>query len=104
MKTTPSFAYVLGVKMAADMNKIEVEGRDPDGSLASLLAYLAAIGNIGHSFSIDVDPDNKEYRHSFGWDGDGADYIDSIKVDGKMVKWDDDKKRAVPKHAPKKKS
>lgn len=52
---------------------------DPDKRLKSLLDYIQKTGNIGHSFDIVVDPDNKETTKKFGWDGDGADSIKDIK-------------------------
>ncbi len=68
---------------------IEIECNDTEGSLVKLLAYIMRTGNIGHSFDIVVDPDMKEYRMNFGWDGDGADNIRSIKLNGKKVEFKD---------------
>jgi hypothetical protein len=70
-------------------NVIEIECNDTEGSLIRLLTYIMRTGNIGHSFDIIVDPDNKEYKMSFGWDGDGADSIRNIKVNGKKVGFKD---------------
>ena len=70
-------------------NVIEIECNDSEGSLARLLTYIMRTGNIGHSFDIVVDPDNKEHKMSFGWDGDGADRIRNIKLDGKKVDFKD---------------
>lgn len=79
-------------------NIIEIECRDTEGELARLLTYIMRTGNIGHSFDIVVDPDMSDYKMSFGWDGDGADRIRSIKVDGKKIKFEDvfekDKKKS----------
>ena len=69
-------------------SKIEIECYD-SGKLAKLLTYIKRTGNIGHSFDIVVDPDNKEHKMSFGWDGDGSDSISSIKVNGKKVNFED---------------
>lgn len=52
--------------------------RDGDSSLLELLEYIKDLGNVGHSFSIVVDPDMKENRKEFGWDGDGSDHIFDI--------------------------
>jgi hypothetical protein len=60
-------------------SKFEIIASDQDGGLEGLLNCIKDTGNIGHSFNIVVDPDNKEYRKEFGWDGDGADYIKEIK-------------------------
>lgn len=45
-----------------------------------MLEYIATNGNTGHSFEIVVDPDLKENRKIFGWDGDGSDMIKSIET------------------------
>ncbi len=47
-------------------NIIEIECNDTEGELIKFLTYIMEIGNIGHSFDIVVDPDNKEYKKSFG--------------------------------------
>ena len=54
-------------------------------ALVPLIAYIGDIGNVGHSFSIIVDPDMVENKKTFGWDGDGADRIDEIYVSGKKL-------------------
>ena len=48
--------------------------------LKPFLEYIQKIGGSGHSFSIIVDPDDSENKKVFGFDGDGADRIDTIKV------------------------
>jgi len=58
--------------------KITILCKDHDDKLSSLLEYIKRTGNIGHSFSIVVDPDDSKYKKEFGWDGDGADKIESI--------------------------
>jgi len=68
---------------------IELWCNDTENSLARLLSYIMYVGNIGHSFDIVVDPDNKEFKMSFGWDGDGADRVRNIKIDGKKVGFKD---------------
>jgi len=48
-----------------------------------LFDEMGSIGNCGHSFSIKFVPNNNQAKiREFGWDGDGADYIDtkSIKI------------------------
>lgn len=50
--------------------------------LAEMLKHMKSIGNIGHSFGIDLEPNGGK---SFGWDGDGSDSINKITVDGKKV-------------------
>ena len=54
-------------------------------NLVKLIEYIKAIGNFGHSFNIVVDPDDSGYKKSFRWDGDGADYIESVKIDNKNI-------------------
>jgi len=50
--------------------------------LVPLLEYIGQNGNKGHTFGIVVDPNDSKYRREFGFDGDGASYIDldSIEV------------------------
>lgn len=60
--------------------KITIEAVDPDNALFKLLSYIREIGNTGHSFSIIVDPDNRDCRKTFGWDGDGSDRINEITI------------------------
>ena len=55
----------------------EVICKDGDGKLKALIEYIGKIGNVGHSFSIIVDPGSSDEMR-FDWDGDGADYIRSI--------------------------
>lgn len=74
-------------KFALDeTNSTEVSFRvrsDAAITIPKLLDYIARLGAPGHSFSIVVDPDDSENRRSFGFDGDGADRIDDIRVNGK---------------------
>jgi hypothetical protein len=58
---------------------ITLKVRDNENRLKDLLEYIKGIGNIGHSFSIIVDPDDSDYKKEFFWDGDGSDYIKDIK-------------------------
>jgi len=66
--------------MAREYKQITIWVRDGEDSLEHLLRYLKQVGNMGHSFSIVVDPDNSDYKKIFGWDGDGADHIGRISV------------------------
>jgi hypothetical protein len=62
-------------------HKITIE-TDASGAdiLIKMLNHIKSIGNIGHSFTIMVDPDgDKEYKKPFGWDGDGSMRIYDIK-------------------------
>lgn len=58
---------------------ITVVCRDGDDTLEELLNYIKSSGNLGHSFSIVVDP-KSEGEKKFFWDGDGSDTIRSIEV------------------------
>jgi hypothetical protein len=49
--------------------------------LQKLLEHIKATGNIGHTFDIIVDPNNKEFEEMFEWDGDGADSIGEITIE-----------------------
>ena len=61
---------------------ITIIARDQENELVDLLEYIKNNGNTGHSFSIIVDPDgDKTQKKEFFWDGDGSDFIKSIKVD-----------------------
>jgi hypothetical protein len=64
--------------------KIKGDGKR---SIVEMLDYIAGIGSVGHSFEIVVDPESSEYRETFGFDGDGADRIDDIKIDGKKAEF-----------------
>ncbi len=62
---------------AMDLITYIVSCRDGEGSLKRLIEYIGTNGNTGHSFSIVVDP-GSDGEKSFGWDGDGRDYIKSV--------------------------
>ena len=71
-------------RIAADKATVNisftVQG-DASDSLVRMLRHIQKLGDMGHSFAIVVDPDNSEYRETFGFDGDGSDRIDEILVD-----------------------
>lgn len=56
--------------------------RSGTAALRDLLEYIKLNGNMGHSFSIIVDPEasNDEGRKVFDWDGDGSDAINEVKA------------------------
>lgn len=58
---------------------ITIRAYDQDDSLEKLIEFIKTNGNGGHSFEIIVDPDGDDKR-TFGWDGDGTDRINDIKV------------------------
>lgn len=67
---------------------IEIVCENGDGADAVLkvLTYLKWCGDVGHSCGL-IDPDdgNSNHRVVCSFDGDGADYIDTIKQDGKKA-------------------
>lgn len=64
------------------LSEIKVMLRDPDNSLGKFLLALAGTANPGHSFEVVMDPDNRETRQTFGFDGDGPFFIKKILKDG----------------------
>lgn len=54
-------------------------------SLLKLLKQCEYNGNVGHSHSIIVDPQGGEDKRSVGFDGDGADRIKDILVNGEPL-------------------
>lgn len=65
-----------------DMHIYEVICRDPDGTMKKIIECIGDCGNTGHSFTVVVDPDEPEGlgQRKFGWDGDGSDYLHSVKI------------------------
>jgi hypothetical protein len=55
--------------------------RDEDSTLERLLLYIQRVSAIGHSFPVEVDPEDREFRSRFYIDGDGADKILSVEVE-----------------------
>lgn len=70
--------YYLNESMTT--KTITIVTSDQDDELQGLIEYIKSVGNNGHSFSIIVDPDTKDYTKTFDWDGDGGDSIQSIKI------------------------
>jgi hypothetical protein len=72
---------------AADSWKDEVEvtfkvSGEANHNIPKLLALLSSIGQMGTGCMIDVE-DNGGEKTSFYFDGDGADKIEDLKVNGK---------------------
>jgi hypothetical protein len=100
-------AFIRGYKEARPRMTNKLEGdngtehevsfvcKSGDGthSLVNMLEQIRRQAAPGHSFSIVVDPDVKSEAESFGFDGDGSDHIEpnSIKVDGKTCKFEEEK-------------
>lgn len=69
--------------LAEDQEYIyEIKCRDGEGTLNEILNCIKECGNIGHTFDVIVDPDEKEglSKRKFNWDGDGSDRIDEITL------------------------
>jgi len=88
-------AEIKRPKLKNDLGKyddeIEVSFKikgDGKSDIVEMLKRISDIGGIGHSFEIVVDPESSEYRETFGFDGDGADRIDDIKIDGKKAEFE----------------
>jgi hypothetical protein len=58
---------------------ITITCRDQDNTLEELLTYIKKVGNMGHTFNIVVDPEEKGGK-KFEWDGDGSDAIFEIEA------------------------
>lgn len=60
----------------------EIKCRDGEGTLMEILECIKSCGNIGHTFDVVVDPDQKEglSERTFNWDGDGSDHISEINL------------------------
>lgn len=83
MNNIPTYREFLNEGVPTkDMHIYEVTCRDPEGSLKKIIECIGACGNIGHSFTVVVDPDETEGlgQRKFGWDGDGSDYLHSVKT------------------------
>jgi len=59
---------------------IVLDCRDEEDNLERLLTYIKETAAIGHSFVVEVDPEDREFRRRFSIDGDGADKIATIDV------------------------
>ncbi len=72
--------YLKEKEEKEDVYKITVVVKDPAKSMEKLLKTIEAVGNVGHSFSIVVDPDGDK-SETIDWDGDGPAKIKSIEVE-----------------------
>lgn len=59
-----------------------------ENPLICIIAALGYLGNDGHSFNIVLDP-GTEQEISFGWDGDGVDYISKIQCGDFIINSED---------------
>lgn len=73
------------IKKAEGDNKttlVVTASKEGAESLKKLLECIKEKGNVGHSFSIIVDPETKENNKTYDWDGDGGASIKSIVLKG----------------------
>jgi len=83
MKNIPTYKEFLNEGIPTeDMHIYEVTCRDSEGELKKIIECIGDCGNIGHGFTVIVDPDESEglAQRKFYWDGDGADYLHSVKT------------------------
>jgi hypothetical protein len=83
MKHIPTYKEFLNEGVPTeDMHIYEVICRDQEGELKKIIECIGACGNTGHGFSVIVDPDEPEglAERKFYWDGDGSDYLHSVKT------------------------
>lgn len=74
-----------------DLTEITIRLRDPDNQLIRLIDHIGRASAPGHSFEVIVDPNDSEFAKSFFIDGDGAFYIEDLKINDKKVKVKNDK-------------
>jgi len=74
-----------------DFDVIQIELRDPDNQLVKMIDYIMHTANVGHSFEVVVDPEDRETRKSFDIDGDGPFYINKVSLNSVKVQIKDDK-------------
>ena len=67
--------------------KLVINVVDSEGELQKLIDHIKKIANMGHSFEVVVDPNNKDYTEKFYIDGDGSFYIKDVEFE----KEDDEK-------------
>lgn len=78
---------ILAIKEEQEVTitmKVRGEALQAVTKVLSLMAYL---GGIGASRGIGVTPEEQEYKHLTAFmDGDGADKISDLKINGELVK------------------
>jgi hypothetical protein len=66
-----------------DRKTLTVVTKADEGNIRKLLEHIRDTAAGGHSFSVVVDPGDTDYERKFGFDGDGAFRIESIKSQSK---------------------
>lgn len=78
------YNYDRRTAAAKPQYELRVRMRGDAENLKKLLQNIDDYGSVGHSFSIvpdELDPDTGRKPKAFGgWDGDGADRIESIEI------------------------
>ncbi len=69
-----------------DYDEIVIRLRDPEKQMSKFLKAAKTAANIGHSYPVTIDGDDKEYKQDFYFDGDGPFYIKDIKINGEELK------------------
>jgi hypothetical protein len=51
-------------------------------NMKNIIECIKDCGNTGHTYSIVIDPDEKEglSERTFEWDGDGSDHVESVTL------------------------
>jgi hypothetical protein len=62
-----------------DSKTLTVVVKADEGQVQKLLEHIRDTASGGHSFSVVVDPSDSDHEKKFGFDGDGAFRIESIK-------------------------
>jgi len=83
MKDKQYLNHLKGDKPEYDT--ITITLRDPDHQMIKFVEAARNAANPGHSYEVVLDPDSKQYKQSFDFDGDGAFHIKDIKFNGQ--KW-----------------
>ena len=63
------------------MKRVVMYIKDRDNTIEELLKYIKKLTDDGHSFTVDVDINDKEYQKHFCIDGDGSDRIRDLTVE-----------------------
>jgi len=77
-------------KLKSSLEEFKIDNRivlvntiETTGNLIPIIEmtlYIESIGGVGHSFGIET-----SHGEKFGWDGDGADRVVEIKLNGKVI-------------------
>ena len=68
------------VRRLLENKKVSMTIRDNEQQIQGLLEVIESYTQMGHSFSVVVDPDNSDYEKKFYIDGDGSDRLDDLQI------------------------